>query len=74
MSNKQKVLHRDIHTFYSVSEVLACGHRYESLTLLADSLTAKHRTCPKCAQSIPVAPKKPSASFPRSLPRQASGE
>jgi len=51
--SRQKVLYREITTYYGVSEMLECGHRYESLTLLADSLVAKHRVCPKCQQALP---------------------
>ena len=70
MSNRsllRQVIHREIRTHFTVSEMLECGHRFESLSLLADPLTAKHRACPKCAEhagteSLP--PKKPSVSAP----------
>ena len=60
----QQVEFREIKTLYSVSEMLSCGHRFESLSLLADPLTAKHRVCEKCAQLVSAAlpPKKPATS------------
>jgi hypothetical protein len=61
MSSRQfltRIIHRDVKTHYTISEVLECGHRYESLTLLSDPLVAKHRICEKCAQVA----KKPSTS------------
>lgn len=60
----QRVVHREIRTHYTVSEMLECGHRFESLSLLADPLTAKHRDCAKCAQLVSAAlpPKKPATS------------
>jgi len=74
----QRVIHREIRTFYSISEMLECGHRFESLGLLADPLTARHRICPKCQakcapktiQPLACVPKKPSASiFPHTAER-----
>jgi len=61
----KQVVQRDIRTFFSISEMLECGHSFESLTLLADPLTAKHRVCPKCAQAAALPPKKPVTSVPR---------
>ncbi len=59
----QKVIFREVKTFFSVSEMLACGHRVESLgQVSADPLIAKHRICLQCARaaSTPTAiPKKP---------------
>ena len=54
----RKVLHRDVKTFYTISEVLECGHRFDGLTLLADPLVAKYRSCPACAKAIQFPPKK----------------
>ena len=69
---RQRVVHREVKTHYTISEMLECGHRHESLMLLADSLTARHRVCEKCAST---AQKKPSASIlPHNLwPRKVSG-
>ena len=60
----RKVVCREIRTLYSVSEMLECGHRFESLSLLTDPLVAKHRVCPTCSQaaSLLEVPKKPSGS------------
>jgi hypothetical protein len=65
MSNSRflmRVVAREVRTLYTVSEMLECGHRYESLALLSDPLTAKHRICAKCAQALAIPPKKPSTS------------
>ena len=67
----RKVLHREVRTHYTISEMLECGHRFESLTLMGDSLTAKHRTCPKCAQAISLPLRKPAASA--AVPCDAQG-
>jgi hypothetical protein len=48
----RRVVQREIRTSYSVSETLECGHRYESLKLLADSLTANHRECVECSRQV----------------------
>lgn len=58
----QRVVHRDVRTHYTISEVLECGHRFESLMLLSDSLVAKHRICEKCAQAAALPAKKSPAS------------
>jgi hypothetical protein len=60
----RQVIQRDVRTHYTISEVLECGHRYESLVLLSDSLTAKYRTCITCAKQMSPAlpPAKPAMS------------
>jgi hypothetical protein len=70
----RQVVQRDIQTHYTVSEVLECGHRFESLTLLGDPLTAKRRVCPACEQLIALPPKKPAQPAVRRIPswRQAA--
>jgi len=74
----RKIAYREVKTFFSVSEMLECGHRFESLgQVAADPLTARHRVCAQCANAIALPPKKPSASFhphTHTLPREASGE
>ena len=47
----RQIVCREIKTLYTVSEMLECGHRFESETLLADALIAKRRICPKCGQA-----------------------
>jgi hypothetical protein len=72
----RKIEFREIRTFYTVSEMLECGHRFESEVLfLADPLVAKHRVCPKCAQaaSLLEVPKKPSGST-KSMPALLQGD
>ena len=58
----QRVVHREVRTHYTVTEILECGHRYDSLALLADPLTAQRRACPQCAQAAALPPKKPATS------------
>jgi hypothetical protein len=60
----RQIVCREIRTLYTVSEMLECGHRFESLTLLTDPLVAKRRVCPTCSQaaSLLEIPKKPSGS------------
>jgi hypothetical protein len=64
----RKVVHRDVRTLYSISELLECGHRYEPLSLLADSLTASKRECRQCAALVALPPSKPSSSVRAQLP------
>jgi hypothetical protein len=60
----RKVAYREVKTFFSVSEMLECGHRFETLGQVGcDPLTAKHRHCAKCAAAL-LALKKPSSSLP----------
>ena len=63
----QRVEFREIKTFFTVSEMLECGHRFESLGQVgADPLTARHRVCQKCAQAASLLPpKKPAQAVPR---------
>lgn len=66
----QRVVHREIKTHYSVSEMLECGHYHESLGMVAaDPLTAKYRVCQKCAtrfaEKKPPATVKPSPNYLR---------
>jgi hypothetical protein len=76
MSNSSQYLRlivcREIRTFYSVSEMLDCGHRFESEVLLADPLIAKRRSCAKCASLSATSPKKPAQSV-RSMPTKEAG-
>jgi len=58
MSSLRRVVLREIRTLYVVSEMLECGHRFDSETLLADPLVAKHRSCAKCAALIALPPNK----------------
>ena len=71
----RKIEFREARTFYSICEVLECGHRYESLSLLADPLTAKRRVCPTCSQaaSLLEVPKKSPGSV-KSLPALLQGD
>lgn len=55
----RRVSHRFVRTHYTISEMLECGHRFESLVLLTDPLTAKWRTCPQCAKQVALPEKKP---------------
>jgi hypothetical protein len=60
----QRVVFREVKTFYSISEMLECGHRVENFGMVqADPLTAKHRNCPQCEKALPQ--KKPVASVRR---------
>jgi hypothetical protein len=45
----RRVIHREVKTYYTISEILDCGHRFENLLLAADPLIARHRACPRCA-------------------------
>jgi hypothetical protein len=60
----RQIVCREIRTLYSVSEMLECGHRFESLSLLSDPLIAKRRVCPVCSQaaSLLQIPRKPPGS------------
>jgi hypothetical protein len=60
----QRVVFRQITTLFTVSEMLECGHRFESLGLVGgDPLIAKHRSCSKCASLSALPPKKPVTSI-----------
>jgi hypothetical protein len=76
-SRLKRVIHRDVTTHYSISEMLECGHRYESLALLADPLIAKHRVCYTCARDaagpVPLPPKKQPESAPVPWWRRKAG-
>jgi hypothetical protein len=71
----RQIVCREIRTLYTVSEMLECGHRFESLTLLTDPLVAKRRVCPTCSQaaSLLEISKKPSGST-KSLPALLQGD
>jgi hypothetical protein len=70
-SQLKRVVCRDVRTHYTISEMLECGHRYESLALLADPLIAKRRACPKCCLVASPPPKKPAISERAKLKRAA---
>jgi hypothetical protein len=55
----RRIEFREVRTFYSICEMLECGHRFESEVLLADPLIAKHRICQQCARAVALPPKKP---------------
>ena len=57
----RQVIHREVKPYYEISEILECGHRFESLILLADPLIARHRVCPLCVL-IADGSKKPAQS------------
>jgi hypothetical protein len=70
----RRVTHREIRTFYEISEMLECGHRYESLSLLSDPLIAKHRDCQACAAlplKKPVSREESTSSLPAGLARRS---
>lgn len=50
----RQVIHREVKTHYTISEILECGHRYESLALMGDPLVAKRRACRQCTQALQV--------------------
>lgn len=61
----RRVIQRDIRTHYTVSEMLECGHYFESFGMIAaDPLTAKHRNCQKCAKQFSELTKKPPTPVP----------
>lgn len=64
----KRVVHREVKTHYIVSEMLECGHYYESLGMqAADPLIAKHRVCQRCAKIATLPPKKQPSPSPNFL-------
>jgi hypothetical protein len=67
MRNLQRVVFREIIPLYRVSEMLECGHRFESEILLADPLIAKYRHCQQCSPVFQSS----HTSTPRKKPSQS---